>query len=56
MKTENKMKKWIIVIVCMLFIACLYVHRRVIKAILMHEEMPKAPSWHIWVPQNARRG
>lgn len=34
---------------------CLYTHRRVIKAIVKHEPMPKAPSWHIWVkPENRR--
>ena len=48
------MKPWII-IVCALIVCCAFVHRRVIKALINHEEMPKAPKWHVWVPENKRR-
>ena len=34
---------------------CAYVHRRVIKAAVNHEEMPKAPKWHVWVKKEDRR-
>ena len=34
---------------------CLYTHRRVIKALVNHEEMPKAPAWHVWVKKENRR-
>ena len=34
---------------------CAYTHRRVIKAVIKHEEMPKAPKWHFWVPADKRR-
>jgi hypothetical protein len=34
---------------------CLYTHRRVIKAVVKHEEMPKAPKWHCWVKEENRR-
>lgn len=34
---------------------CAYTHRRVIKALVNGEDMPKAPAWHIWVsPENRR--
>lgn len=34
---------------------CAYTHRRVIKALIKHEPMPKAPKWHVWVaPENRR--
>ena len=35
---------------------CLYTHRRVIKALVKNEPMPKAPSWHVWVKKEDRRG
>lgn len=34
---------------------CLYTHRRVIKALMKHEPMPKAPKWHVWVKKENRR-
>lgn len=34
---------------------CAFTHRRVIKAVINHEEMPKAPSWHFWVKEENRR-
>ena len=37
------------VIVVALLAGCAFVHRRVIKAIINHEPMPQAPSWHVWV-------
>ncbi len=44
---------WLIVLV--LCAGCLFTHRRVIRALLKHEPMPKAPRWHCWVkPENRR--
>ena len=38
-----------------LVLGCAYTHRRVIKALIKHEPMPKAPQWHVWVkPENRR--
>ena len=34
---------------------CAFVHRRVIKAAVKQEEMPKAPKWHFWVKKEDRR-
>lgn len=48
------MKKFLL-IMCPFVICCAVVHRRVIKAYLNGEEMPKAPSWHVWVPEDKRR-
>ena len=50
------MQKIIIwIIACLLSVCCLYTHRRVIKAWLNGEPMPKAPKWHCWVkPENRR--
>ncbi len=33
----------------------IYAHRRVIKAFLNGEPMPKAPAWHFWVKEKARK-
>ena len=38
-----------------LLAGCAYTHRRVIKAAINHEEMPKAPKWHFWVKKEDRR-
>ena len=38
-----------------LVLACAYTHRRVIKAAINHEPMPKAPVWHTWVKRENRR-
>ena len=47
---------WIILIIALVLVACCcYTHRRVIRAILKHEPMPKAPSWHVWVKKENRR-
>ena len=40
--------------VCVLT-CCLYTHRRVIKAVIKNEPMPKAPEWHFWVKPEGRR-
>lgn len=40
---------------CALVGCCLYTHRRVIKAAINHEPMPKAPAWHVWVKKDDRR-
>lgn len=42
-------------IVGILFVCCLFIHRRVVKALVRHEQMPKAPKWHFWVPAKGRR-
>ena len=44
-----------LIIVLALVVCCLYTHRRVIRALLNHEEMPKAPGWHFWVKKENRR-
>ena len=37
-------------------LGCAFVHRRVIKAMIKHEPMPKAPEWHLWIkPENRRK-
>ncbi len=44
-----------IVVGCVLVAGCAFTHRRVIKAAVSGEEMPKAPKWHVWVkPENRR--
>ena len=44
------------IIVVLLLLCCCYTHRRVIKALIKHEPMPKAPKWHVWVkPENRRK-
>ncbi len=48
-------KAIILVIVAVLAVCCCFTHRRVIKALLAHEPMPKAPKWHCWVPKEKRR-
>ena len=45
----------ILAVVAILFGGCLYIHRRVIKSLITGEEMPKAPAWHTWVPEDKRR-
>ena len=43
------------IIVAVLVVCCCFTHRRVIKALINHEPMPKAPNWHFWVkPENRR--
>ena len=44
---------WIIVVV--LVICCCFTHRRVIRALVKHEPMHKAPKWHCWVKKENRR-
>ena len=45
----------IVIIVCVLVVCCLFTHRRVIRALIKHEPMPKAPKWHFWVRKENRR-
>ena len=45
----------IAIIVCVLVACCLFTHRRVIRAHIKHEPMPKAPKWHFWVRKENRR-
>ena len=50
-RSKFKMKPGIIIsiVVCVLVACCLFTHRRVLKAWIKHEPMPKAPKWHFWV-------
>ena len=45
----------ILIIVCVLLLCCCFTHRRVIRALIKHEPMPKAPKWHTWVAEKDRR-
>ncbi len=46
----------ILIVVIVLIACCCFTHRRVIKAMINHEPMPKAPKWHCWVkPENRRK-
>jgi len=45
----------ILAVVAILFGGCLFIHKRVIKSLITGEEMPKAPAWHTWVPEDKRR-
>ncbi len=45
----------ILIIVCVLLLCCCFTHRRVIRALICHEPMPKAPKWHVWVKKENRR-
>ena len=56
MKGVSKMKAKVAgAVVCAMVVCCAYTHRRVIKAMITGEEMPKAPKWHCWVPEDKRR-
>ena len=43
------------IVICALIVSCLFTHRRVIRALIKHEPMPKAPKWHCWVKKENRR-
>ena len=43
------------IIAAVLVVCCCFTHRRVIRALVKHEPMPKAPSWHFWVAPKNRR-
>ena len=45
----------VLIIICLLVLCCLFTHRRVLKALIRHEDMPKAPDWHFWVKKGNRR-
>ena len=47
--------KYLWIVILLLVLCCAFVHRRVIKAIFTGSEMPKAPSWHIWVAKDKRK-
>ena len=49
-----KRKTIFIIIVLLLITAFVFIHRRVIRALIKGEPMPKAPSWHVWVPEKDR--
>lgn len=42
-------------VACLLVVCCLFTHRRVIRALIQGEPMPKAPNWHVWVKKENRR-
>ena len=44
----------VLIVVCVLLLCC-FTHRRVIRALIKHEPMPKAPKWHFWVKKEGRR-
>ena len=33
------------IVICLLVVCCLFTHRRVIRALIKHEPMPKAPKF-----------
>ncbi len=43
------------IVICALIVCCLFTHRRVIRALIKQEPMPKAPKWHCWVKKENRR-
>ena len=45
----------ILIVVCLLVLCCCITHRRVIRALIRREPMPKAPKWHFWVKKENRR-
>ncbi len=48
-------KRTVFMIIIILLIAFLvFLHRRVIRALIKGEPMPKAPTWHLWVPEAKR--
>lgn len=44
------------IIVAVPVVCCCITHHRVIRALIKHEPMPKAPKWHCWVKKENRRG
>lgn len=46
----------ILIVVAVLLLCCCFTHRRVIRALIKHEPIPKAPKWHVWVKLENRRG
>ncbi len=49
-----KKKTIFVIIILLLITAFVFIHRRVIRAVIKGEPMPKAPSWHVWVPETKR--
>ncbi len=50
-------KLWMIVLICLFSAICgawVFVHRRVILALIKGEELPEAPSWHFWCKNRVR--
>ena len=45
-----------IIVAVLAIFCCSFTHRRVIKALIKHTPMPKAPKWHFWVKKENRRG
>ena len=45
----------VLIVVCVLLLCCCFTHQRVIRALIKHEPMPKAPKWHFWVKKEGRR-
>lgn len=54
-KKPGKKRKPIALIIILILISVLvYIHRRVIHALIKSEPMPAAPSWHVWIPETNR--
>ena len=49
-----KKKTVFMIIILLILTALMYVHRRAIRALIKGEPMPKAPSWHVWIPEKNR--
>lgn len=46
-----KKKTIFIIVILVVLTVFVFIHRRVIRALIKGEPMPKAPSWHVWVPE-----
>ena len=36
------------IVLALIVACCLFTHRRVIRALIRHEDKPVAPKWHVW--------
>ena len=52
--TTMKKKTIFVIIILLLITAFVFIHRRVIRAMIKGEPIPKAPAWHVWVPETNR--
>ena len=44
------------IVAAVLVLCCSFTHHRVIRALIKHEPLPKAPKWHVWIKPENRRG
>lgn len=49
-----KKKTIFIIVILVVLTVFVFIHRRVIRALIKGEPMLKAPSWHVWVPEKKR--